>query len=113
MNRFALLLMLLCITAHAAPPDERKWTDPRVAEKLGITVQQLHSLRDHFGISNESLLSISRQNLQPLLFEVEHPGFDKHREEQRFRALRLLDEHGAIPPKGLLNALEHRKHLEV
>jgi photosystem II stability/assembly factor-like uncharacterized protein len=36
-----------------------------------------------------------------------HPGFDKH--EQKFRALRMMDEDGQIPPDGLWRALEHRR----
>src|SRR5262245_6789350 len=37
------------------------------------------------------------------------PGFDKHAEEQKFRALRMMDEDGQIPADGLWRALEHRR----
>ena len=36
---------------------------------------------------------------------------DQHVEEQKFRALRMMDENGQIPPDGLWLALEHRRQM--
>src|SRR6266536_815707 len=38
-----------------------------------------------------------------------NPNFDKHAAEQKFHALRWMDENGEIPPDGLWRALEHRR----
>ncbi len=87
--------------------------DPAVAAKLGLNVQQLHDLRARFDLSNDGLLALTAIQLQTMLLDLEHPGIDKHAEEQKFRALRMMDEHGRIPPDGLLRALEHRRHVSV
>ena len=104
----AVLLLLFVLNAEAADP-RPKLTDPQVAAKLRITVQELHRLRSEYGFDNTSLLGLPRFQLQLMLREMEHPGWDKHAAEEEFRALRMMDEHGRIPPDGLLRALEHRR----
>ena len=108
-------LVFLCfflMTIVGAVADPSKLTDPVVAEQLGITVQQLHSIRNRWNLTNEQALTLSKYVLHEMLYEITHPGWDKHREEQEFRALKMMDEHGKIPPAGLLRAIEHRKHME-
>src|SRR5436190_23775554 len=95
----------------ASPSQGPKLTDPVVAAKLSLSVQQLHSLRARFDLSNGDILALPPIQIQRMLWEAEHPGFDKHAEEMKFRALRMMDEHGRIPPDGLLRALEHRRHV--
>jgi PKD repeat protein len=107
-----LLGFLLLVPAVAGNPAP-KLTDPVVATKLAITVQQLHSLRAKYEVSNETLLEMPPFQLRIMLWEVDHPGIDKHAEEQKFRALRMMDEHGRVPPAGLLRAMEHRRHAEI
>ncbi|MGH7969862.1 MAG: hypothetical protein ACREIC_14150, partial [Limisphaerales bacterium] len=85
--------------------------DPRVAEKLGVTVQQLHSLRAQFSLTNEQLLGLSQIQLQLMLEDLDHPGVAKHQGYQNFQMLRMRDEHGQIPPDGLMQALDHRRQV--
>jgi len=101
------LLMLSLLSAEAG-----KLTEPDLAAKLGISVQQVQSLRARFELTTDELLGLSAVSRQLMLLDVEHPGIDKHAEEERFRALRLMDEHGRVPPEGLLRALEHRRQEE-
>ena len=89
----------------------QKTTDPVLANKLGITVQELHSLRNRYELTNEQILGLPAYQLQRLMFEIGHPGYNKHREEEEFHVLQMMDEHGHIPSDGLLRALEHRKHM--
>src|SRR5512135_2338150 len=109
--RIWLSIVLLAWSAGGAQGP--RLTDPEVARKLGISVQQVHSLRAGFNLSNEDLAGMAAIQLQALLWDVSHPGIDKHAEEQNFRALHMMDEHGHIPPAGLINALEHRRHMRT
>src|ERR1043166_686 len=109
--RLGVFLIVWGFGVLASPLQGPKLTDPLVAAKLSLSVQQLHSLRARFDISNDGLLALSPIQIQRMLEEVEHPGFDKHAEELKFRALRMMDEHGRIPPDGLLRALEHRRQV--
>src|ERR1043165_1502876 len=105
-----VVVILLCfaVLSNASPPTN----DPAVATKLGITVQQVHSLRAAFDLTTADLLALSPVQLQTMLFDLSHPGFEKHAEEQKFRALQIMNEHGHIPPDGLLRAIEHRHHMQ-
>src|SRR2546426_46452 len=87
----SLVGLLLSLAAHT---QAATLTDPNIASKLGITVQQLHSLRAAFNLSNDQLLRLSAIPLRTMLEEISHPGIDKHAEEQKFRALKMMDEHG-------------------
>jgi hypothetical protein len=49
---FAVLVAVLSGVATAAPPSGVKLTDPYVADKVGISVQQLHALRDKYNLTN-------------------------------------------------------------
>src|SRR3989442_15495139 len=111
MGRFLAVMGFLVVFEAGAQVGGQP--DPAVAEKIGVSVQQLHGLRARFDLSNDDLLQLSAIQLQTMLWDLEHPGIDKHAEEQKFRALRMMDEHGRIPPDGLLRALEHRRHVGV
>src|SRR6476661_2630996 len=91
----------LLLAAFVASPlwagNNSKLTDPQIAAKLGIRVQQVHSLRNAFSFSNDELLNLSTGQLSDLLRDLDHPGIEKHRDEEEFRVLRMMDEHGKIP----------------
>jgi PKD repeat protein/photosystem II stability/assembly factor-like uncharacterized protein len=102
---------LVVFSSFSSQAGSAKLTDPELAAKLGIKVQTLHSLRIAFELTNEQLLSVSSFQLDAMLEGLSHPGFQKHAEEENFKVLRMMDEHGKIPPDGLLRALEHRKQI--
>jgi photosystem II stability/assembly factor-like uncharacterized protein len=114
-NSFWRSLPVLLVVGFLAFPlwadNNNKLTDPQIATKLGISVQQVHSLRNAFNLGNDELLNLSVGQLSDLLRDLDHPGFAKHQDEEDFRVLRMMDEHGKIPPDGLMRALEHRKHV--
>src|SRR5215831_15335564 len=110
-TRFILFpLIALCFAAlsvsAAAPP----MTDPEVARQLGVTVQQLHGLRDQYALTNDELLNLPADQLLILVTDLQHPGLRNHEREHEFRALKMMDEHGHIPPDGLIRALEQAHH---
>lgn len=114
-TRFSLLafiwLLAATLNVHAADLSQ---TDPDVARQLGITVQQLHGLRDQYSLTNDELLNLSGNQLQILLTDLQHPGYQRHQREYEFRALKMMDEHGHIPPDGLIRALEHtHRHIKT
>lgn len=88
-------------------------TDPQIAAKLGVSVQQLHSLEAAFGLSDDALLALASYQLQLMLEDLNHPGMARKQAQQQFQLLRMMDEHGHIPPDGLMRALEQRKHVEI
>jgi hypothetical protein len=90
--------------AAQAPPSQ-------LAAKLGITVQQLHSLEAQYNLTDEQVLALPRGELNFRLGDLEHPGIAKHQDAQNFQMLKMRDEHGQIPPDGLLNAMAHRSHV--
>src|SRR6266699_604485 len=102
-----LLAGLLMLSVLSARGD--KLTSPEIATKLGMSVQQVQSLCARFDLTKEDLLGLPGISLQLMLWDLEHPGIDKHAEEEKFRALRMMDEHGRVPPDGLARALEHRR----
>jgi photosystem II stability/assembly factor-like uncharacterized protein len=104
-----LISVLVCAQMYAAPPAGQKLTDPVVAQKLAVSVQQLHDLRARFDLSNDQVLAMPPAQLQTLLWQVTHPDIDLHAEAIKFHALRMRDEHGRIPPDGLVKAIEQRK----
>jgi PKD repeat protein len=109
-----LHLLLLFILSVSLGARAAQLTDPAVAQQLGITVPQLHQLRDQYGLSNDVLLAIRPDQLQILLSDAARPGFDRHAEEQKFQMLKMMDEHGHIPPDGLIHALEQRgRHIKT
>ena len=108
MNTIKRFLALTGVVAVCHAGAEEKLTDPALANKLGITVQQLHSLRATFNLSDQQLSSLPHVQLQEILWDLGHPGVDKHAEEQRFRGLLMMDEHGHIPPDGLMKAIQQR-----
>ena len=103
-----LVLALLCRPARGNSPNI---TDPVLAAKLGLTVQQIHTIESSLGWTDADLLAMSPVQLQTIAFDLDHPGIDKHLEALKFRALKMMDEHGKIPPAGLLHALEQRRHM--
>src|ERR1051325_1016386 len=50
---------------------------------------------------------------QPMSWAIEHPGIDRHAEALKWRALRMMDENGKIPPDGLWRALDERRQVPV
>src|SRR5438128_42408 len=100
--------VFICFAGQAATT---RIPDPVIADKVHITVQQLHSLRARFDLDNEQVLALAPVQLQLMLFEIEHPGIDLHAEEQNFRALHLKDENGHIAANALAHAMnEHRRN---
>src|SRR5436190_742517 len=95
-----LLVPVLFATEYNASADV-KHPDPVIARKLNLTVQELHSLRERFGLDNDQLLALPRIEFAEMLDEISHPGIDKHAAEQEFQAEKLRDENGQIPPDGL------------
>src|SRR5215831_5444988 len=106
---FASFTVLSTLSAWSA--QNGKLTDPEIAAKLGLSVQQVHSLRSAFDLTNDGLLALTPTQLQELTRDLDHPGIEKHIKEEEFRVLRMMDEHGKIPPDGLMHALEQRKHV--
>jgi PKD repeat protein len=106
---FASFTILFTLPAWCA--QNGKLTDPDIAAKLGLSVQQVHSLRAAFDLTGDGLLALTPAQLQELTRDLEHPGIEKHIKEADFRVLRMMDEHGKIPPDGLMHALEQRKHV--
>lgn len=104
-------LLAATLNVFAAAPS---LMDPDVARQLGITVPQLHGLQDQYGLSNDVLLNLANDQLQILLMDLQHPGYQRHRQEHEFRALKMMDEHGHIPPDGLIRALEQtHRHIKT
>jgi hypothetical protein len=68
--------VLVCAQVYAAPPAGKKLTDPVVAQKLGVSVQQLHSLRARFDLSNEYManLAIACMSMDPANANVIYAG---------------------------------------
>src|SRR6516165_7739356 len=93
-------LIALCFAALNISAADPSLTDPEVARRLGVTVQQLHGLRDQYALTNDELLNLPADQLLILVTDLEHPGFRKHEREHEFRALKMMDEHGHIPPDG-------------
>jgi PKD repeat protein len=104
----SLALFFIISTACA---QNSKLNDPEIARKLGLSVQQVHNLRAAFQLDDDGLLNLSAAQIQELVRDLEHPGIEKHIRDEDFRVLRMMDEHGKIPPDGLMQALEHRKHV--
>src|ERR1043166_3048949 len=92
--RVWIFLFFVTISAFAAQSD--KLMDPEVARKLGVSVQQVHSLRAALNLSNEQLLDVSPLDLQETLRDLGHPGWEKHGDDVEFRTLRMMDEHGKV-----------------
>src|SRR5215472_2583982 len=88
----------LSFTALTMSAAQSSLTDPDVARLLGVTVQQLHGLRDQYALTDDELLNLPADQLLILVTDLEHPGFRKHEQEHEFRALKMMDEHGHIPP---------------
>src|ERR1041385_117735 len=102
----ALGFLIGNLGAHAAA---NRLTDPVIANKLHISVQQLHGLRARFDLENDQILALTPIQLQDMLDQLSRPGIDLHAEEQEFRAQRFKDENGHIPMDGLPKAIkEHR-----
>jgi hypothetical protein len=85
----------------------------RVAIKLGISVQQLQAVEAKFNLTDDQVLGLSRTQLQLMLEDLDHPGVAKHQGWENFQMLKMRDEHGQIPPDGLMKALEHRRHMDI
>jgi PKD repeat protein len=98
--------------AFAGSAQQTKLSDHDVAIHFGITVQQLHGVEGQYGLSNDQLLNLPWGQVQTMASDLDAPGHNKHAEEQYYRALRMMDEHGKIPPDGLMRALEHRHHIK-
>ncbi len=113
MRRFLLsLLFILAVAAAGARADQI--TDPDLARHLGITVPELRQLREQYGLGDSQLLAMPDDQIQILVSALSRPGFQWHAEAQNFRALKMMDEHGHIPPDGLLRALEQRgRHIKT
>ena len=107
----ALVATFFLVAAFAAQAQTTRITDPVLAVKLGLTVQQIHSLEDALGWTDADLLTVLPTQLQTLAFDLDHPGLDKHMEALKFRALRMMDEHGNVPPDGLMHAIDQRNHV--
>src|SRR5947209_20353824 len=103
-----LLLPLLIALCSASTLLAKTLTDPEIATKLHISVQDLHGLRDRFGFTDLQLLKLDPFDLQGLLDQLTRPGIDKHAEELNFRALHLRDENGQIPIDGLSKAMKEK-----
>src|SRR5215470_1884373 len=99
-----LLFFSLLLPCAAASHDEKP--DPALAHQLGLSVQELQTLRERYPLSREALLAASPMQIQTLLWEAKHPEFDKHAEAQKYQAQHLKDEHGNIDPNGLARALK-------
>ncbi len=110
--RLGVVVSLAIVFAFSASQAQNsKLNDPEIGRKLGLSVQQVHSLRAAFDLTDDGLLSLSAAKIQELIRDLEHPGIEKHIRDEEFRVLRMMDEHGKIPPDGLMQALEHRKHV--
>jgi PKD repeat protein len=99
-----LLYFALLLPCAAASNDNKP--DPALAHQLGLSVQQLQTLRERYPLNREALLAASPMQIQTMLWDAEHPEIDKHAEAQKFHQLHLKDEHGNIDPHGLARALK-------
>jgi photosystem II stability/assembly factor-like uncharacterized protein len=111
LGRQWLLMGVLGLMQVAA--QSTKLPPPKLAQKLGISVQQVHSLEARFQLTDEQLLALPRVQLQMMLVGLEHPGVAKHEDQQQFQMLRLKNEHGQIPPEGLMHAMTQRMHVPL
>src|SRR6478672_2999409 len=64
-----LLVPVLFATEYKASADV-KHPDPVIARKLNLTVQELHSLRERFGLDNDQLLALLRIEFAEMLDEI-------------------------------------------
>jgi PKD repeat protein len=88
-----------------------KHPDPVIASKLHISVQELHSLRARFNLTDDELVAMPGIERDEMLEEISHPGIDMHAAEQEFRTQKLKDENGNIPSDGLAKAMKaHYRH---
>jgi PKD repeat protein len=114
-TRFSFLALIwLSLAALSVSGAAPSITDPEVARQLGVTVQQLHGLRDQYALTNDQLLNLPANQLQILVADLLPPNYQQHQREHEFRALKMMDEHGHIPPDGLQRALEHsHRHIRT
>src|SRR5947208_3627773 len=96
-------------TAQPTPTDHPGMVRTPPKSTVALALLSISALS--FLIENQSAVSQSPSSLQirPSDGPVSKTEFDRHAEEQKFRALRWMDENGEIPPDGLWRALEHRR----
>jgi hypothetical protein len=110
---FAAAVLILPVWLDTDTARAAQVPQPQLAAKLGISVRQLQSIEARFNLSDGQLLGLPAYQLQLMLEDLEHPGVAKHQAEQSFQMLKLRDEHGQVPPDGLMRALEHRRHVDI
>ena len=96
-------------TAQPTPTDHPGMVRNPPKSTVALALLSIGALS--FLIENQSAVSQSPSSLQirPSDGPASKTEFDRHAEEQKFRALRMMDENGQIPPDGLWLALEHRR----
>src|SRR5437660_9395159 len=104
-----LILPTLFLIALTSTVVAKPLTDPEIAEKLHITVQELHGLRAEFQLDNYQVLALTRIQLEGMVEGLSRAHADHHAEEAAFRAKKLKDENGDIPVDGLAKALKHHQ----
>ena len=92
------------ITANGAA----KPTDQEIAHRRGLALGQIRGLHTWFGISNREIDQLPKSTLQTMLWQLAHPNLDPHAAANRFRLLKLRDEHGQIPTNAWLSAAQQR-----
>jgi photosystem II stability/assembly factor-like uncharacterized protein len=93
-----LAFAALAEPGQPAPPDDK------IANKLGLTEDQVRHVIAHRGMSMASLQALPNKDLPRVMRRLSYA--DLPRERAAFRALRLRDESGKIKPGGRLKALE-------
>ena len=101
---FRCFVVLMCaffvFSASAAQSQNDKINDSDIATKLGIKVQQVHSLRAAFNLSTQELIDLTQAQLAELLRDLEHPGIEKQGAHMEEQLERMRDEHGGFHQTG-------------
>jgi photosystem II stability/assembly factor-like uncharacterized protein len=102
-------LALLGSIVWAATVDDMKPADKKVAEKLGVSVEQVKRLQTQRAMSNHALDVLPANKLQRAVLRLEYP--DLPRQRAAFLALRQKDEKGLIPFGARLRAISQLTQL--
>ena len=88
-------------------------TSQATAERLGVTLADVHLLKDKKHLSDADLLAMPRQMLDQTLQRLQGVQPDQPEEAEAWRALTLRDERGQIPHNALLAAKAQMEQLRA
>jgi len=88
-------------------------SDETAARARHLTVRQVELLREMRGLTNREILEMPESKLKRALHKAEHPkraGFPD--EAAAWRRESLVDEHGVVPDRAWLDAIDHVRRME-